>query len=325
MRLTLNALFAISLVCASCHKEPQDVELAPPADGFQLATDAFDVPAATEVQRCYFFTVPAATDASTADIWVGHIIATQNPGSHHMNVFRVNTIVDLDGDPGTYVDGGECWISSNWADWPLVMNDQQSTDGDNVVDWTLPTGVAQRFTPGEKLMLQTHYVNATTQQTPGRGKAIVNFYAEPDNASLAELGTVFATDQNIKICPGDTDKSFSATCRFATQPVTIIAANGHFHSRGVEFDMSTVDANNNVVAPFYKSTQWADPLFIRDLTVPVPVNGGVGYTCIYTLAADACCDPTNGCCCTFGGHVETQEHCNAFVYYYPKIADETCF
>ena len=25
------------------------------------------------------------------------------------------------------------------------------------------------------------------------------------------------------------------------------------------------------------------------------------------------------------GKVETQEHCNAFVYYYPKMADYTCF
>jgi len=43
-----------------------------------------------------------------------------------------------------------------------------------------------------------------------------------------------------------------------------------------------------------------------------------------------CPDPRNGlfdptCCATFGPHVETQEHCNAFVYYYPKLDDATCF
>ncbi len=318
---------AVLLLCACAKAAPApDVELAPPASGFQLGTEAFDVPAASEVQRCYFFAVPAAPDGGSDDpVWIGEVIAAINPGSHHMNVFRVKTIVNLDGDPGTMIDGGECWVSSNWADWPLVMNSQQSIPGQNVVDWTLPSGVAQKFLPGEKLMLQTHYVNASTQVTPGRGKVLVNFVAEPGDSSLLELGTVFATDQNIKICPGDTDKSFSATCRFATQPVTIIAANGHFHSRGVEFDMSTVDADNNPLQAFYKSTQWADPVFIRDLMVPVPVNGGVGYTCTYTLAADACCDPNQDCCCTFGPHVETQEHCNAFVYYYPKLEDTTCF
>ena len=38
-----------------------------------------------------------------------------------------------------------------------------------------------------------------------------------------------------------------------------------------------------------------------------------------------CADPADSCCATFGPHVETQEHCNAFVYYYPKLDDATCF
>jgi hypothetical protein len=327
MRNPFAAAAVLPLICLSACPGPSngDVQMDPPALGFQLATEAFTVPAATEVQRCYFFAVPANVDAGAADVWVGHIIAAQNPGSHHLNVFRVKTVLNLDGAPGAIVDGGQCWISSNWADWPLVMNSQQSVEGENIVDWTLPGGVAQRFTPGEKLMLQIHYVNASTQQTPGRGKGIVNFIAEPQTSSLAELGTVFATDQNVKICPGDTNVAFSTTCRFASTPVTIIAANGHFHSRGIEFDMSTVDARNNPVTPFYKSTQWEDPVFTRGIAVQVPAGGGIGYTCHYTLDANACCDSTKGCCCTFGGHVETQEHCNAFVYYYPKITDQTCF
>ena len=142
MRLPVLALL---LVCACSRATPDpDVEMAPPASGFQLGTEAFDVPAASEVQRCYFFAVPAAPDGGSADpVWIGEVIAAINPGSHHMNVFRVKTIVNLDGDPGTMIDGGECWVSSNWADWPLVMNSQQSIPGQNVVDWTLPGGVAQ--------------------------------------------------------------------------------------------------------------------------------------------------------------------------------------
>jgi hypothetical protein len=31
------------------------------------------------------------------------------------------------------------------------------------------------------------------------------------------------------------------------------------------------------------------------------------------------------CCYTFGGTVETSEHCNVFLYYWPKTADVTCF
>ncbi len=33
----------------------------------------------------------------------------------------------------------------------------------------------------------------------------------------------------------------------------------------------------------------------------------------------------NDCCYTFGPKVETSEHCNVFLYYWPKTADVTCF
>ena len=310
---------ALLLAAAAACSGPRDVELAPPKDGFQLATDSFAVPQNTEQQRCYFFRVPGS---GQDPIWVSRIVAAVNPGSHHMNVFRVRTVVNLDGEAGSVVDGGECWISSNWADWPRVRTSQE---GGDLVDWTLPAGVAQRFTPGEKLMLQTHFVNARTQRTPGRGKALVNFEKAAVTSGLQELGTVFATDQNIRICPGDQNVAFAQTCRFARQPVTILAANGHFHSRGVKFEIFASDAQNQPGAQFYTSTEWADPLFARDLSVPVPQGGGVFFRCSYSMAPQECADPADGCCATFGPHVETQEHCNAFVYYYPKLSDATCF
>jgi hypothetical protein len=310
---------AALLLAAGCSSGAHDVQLAPPADGFQLETDAFSVAQGAEVQRCYFFRVPG----SGADpIWVSHFVAAVNPGSHHMNVFRVRTVVALDGEDGQVVDGGECWKSGNWADWPLVVNSQE---GGETVDWTLPQNVAQRFTPGEKLMLQTHYVNAATQKTPGRGKAIVNFERVRPAQAPMELGTVFATDQNIRICPGQSNVPFAQTCRFARQPVTILAANGHFHSRGVKFEMFAADAQNQAGEKFYESDTWDDPPFFNALNVPVSLNGGIYFRCTYSMPADACADPADQCCATFGPHVETQEHCNAFVYYYPKLDDATCF
>jgi hypothetical protein len=306
---------AAALILFACGG-PQDVHLDPPGNGFQLATAPFAVAKGTEVQRCFFFRVPK-------DFQVGRIVAAVNAGSHHMNVFRVKTIVALDGEDGAVVDGGECWRSGNWADWPLVMNSQE---GGNTVDWTLPAGVVQRFTAGEKLMLQTHYVNAATQQTPGRGKALVNFESASGPGPFVELGTVFSTDQNIRICPGQSRK-FSNTCRFARAgPVTVLAANGHFHSRGVKFEIGVADdANQPVGGPFYTSTQWADPPFLNQLALAVPKGGGITYSCAFEMPANDCADPADSCCATFGPHVETQEHCNAFVYYYPKADDATCF
>ena len=49
------------------------------------------------------------------------------------------------------------------------------------------------------------------------------------------------------------------------------------------------------------------------------------YRCEYQVAPDACGNPNDSCCFTFGPQVETNEHCNAFVYYYPKQANVNCF
>lgn len=307
-------------LCAGC-PQPVDVHLDPPAQGFQLAIAPYTVEKGTETQRCYFFQVP-----SDAPVFVNKFEIAQNPGTHHMNVFRVKTIVGLDGADQEAVVDGECWKSANWADWPLVVNSQESNTGETTT-WQLPEGVAMRFEPGEKIMLQSHYVNATTQETPKTAKVFVNFHSLEAQAVAAEVGTLFATNQSIKICPGDEGKYFESTCRISqSQAMTIIGANGHFHSRGTQFDISVFDPNSSASAePFYTSNDWADPPMAFGLDVAVPAGGGIRYRCEYRVPGGTCGDPANSCCYTFGGKVETQEHCNAFVYYYPKVRDVGCF
>jgi hypothetical protein len=153
-------------------------------------------------------------------------------------------------------------------------------------------------------MVQTHFVNATTQVTPGVGEALVNFYLDRTTPNPTELGTVFATNQNIRVCPGSAHQTFTASCRFARDPVTIIGANGHFHSRGTDFQIASWDATAGAGQPFYDNTSWDDPLFLRDLTVPIAAGGGISYTCEFNASPQDCGDPADGCCFTFGGKVE---------------------
>jgi hypothetical protein len=305
-----------------------NVQMGAPASGkgFQFVVPPFALTQGVETQRCFFFAVPGTADQ---DVLVNKFMIAQNDGSHHMNMFRVKTIVNLSGNPGDEVIDGECFKSANWADWPLVVNSQQSTKGTSI-DWTLPDGVAQKFRGGELLMLQTHYVNAVTQKsTNQQGRVLVNFFTTTPDKAPNELGTAFATNQSIKICPGDVDKTFTTTCRFTRAPATIIAASGHFHSRGQKFTIAPWDGmSTDPSGPdFYTSMAWDEPPFLNNLSVAVPANGGVEYSCTFSAAADACGDPTKMCCFTFGPKVETSEHCNAFIYYYPKNpgTDVNCF
>ncbi len=321
------ALVGAALVLGACGSDepvrpdseppPVDVLLEPPADGWQYQVPAFQVAQGAEVQHCFFFEVPY-DDA----VFVDKITVAQNTGTHHMNVLRVKTIDKLDGEPGDAVKDGECWVSSNWKDWPIVANSQRA----GIEEWALPEGVGLRFEGHEKLMLQTHWVNATTQTTPFDAKVFVNF-ERAKGADLEELGTVFATNQGISVCPGQVHQRFEASCRLAkTAAVTIVAASGHFHSRGDRFTISGFDPAVGAGDQFYESTSWNDPPFTRGLDVNLPKGHGFSWSCEFSAAVGDCGDPNKGCCFTFGGHVETQEHCNAFVYFYPRGAtDLNCF
>jgi hypothetical protein len=358
---------ALALVGNGCTNkgtvvEPTDptdpAELDAPASGLgvQMKTDAFTVPAATELQACYFYKVSDLAAAAGMDptqpLDVHRVQIVQKTGSHHMNLFRVRTIKGLDpamGSPQVNTNGqGPCFVSSNWSDWPLIANMQQA--GDN--DWSYPDGVANQLDPSETLMLQTHYVNANTQGTPdGIGQVAINLWTMPASAVTAQLGTLFATNQSIRICKDNPTPTYSASCQFnSPNPVTIVGANGHFHSRGKEFDIFAWDGKTTTAPPaasrFYQSLTWNEPPMLHspDLQVQVPPMGGVVYTCSYDWqdpaaetgnaltcasldAYDMAKHPTatTDCCYTFGPQVDLNEHCNAFVYYYPKQDNVNCF
>jgi hypothetical protein len=330
--------------------DPAALSAPPMGQGVQLKTGAFDVPANTEIQNCYFFKVSdlAAAAGLPADqpIEVHRVQAVQKAGSHHMNVFRVAgpaTMLDPTGGTVTGMNGqGQCFNSANWAQWPLLANTQQAGDE----DWSYPDGVANELQPDEYLMLQSHYVNASTQKTPGGGQVAINLWTMPKAQVTAQLGTLFATDQNIRICQSNPTPTFTQGCQFnSPSPVTIVGANGHFHSRGKEFDMYVWDGKSttpDTAQRFYQSTTWDEPPMLHSpsLEQKVPAMGGVFYSCTYdwqpppsSTSCDALnmIDETKGtpasmadCCYRFGGVVDKNEHCNAFVYYYPKQDDVTC-
>ncbi len=361
----LAAAAPFAVLVAGCPDDPvTETQPDPPVDaaqlepppagqGFQITTGEFEVPQGVEEQDCYFFKISDLAKAGglpeDAPVNLHRIQLAQRDGSHHMNIFRVKTIVGLGPDSGPVVKNqngvGECFKSPNWADWPLVAN----TQVDGTLDWTYPDGVANVFQPDEWIMLQTHFVNASTQKTPEKALVNVNFWAIPAADVKFELGTVFATKQSVRVCQSNPTPTFEGSCQFnSPAPVNIIGANGHFHSRGTKFDMYSWDGTSTTTPPdsdkFYESQKWDDPPMLTspELEVTVPANAGVWYSCSYEWTQP---EPAVGCqglddydatkymtpadqldCCyTFGGIVEKNEHCNIFVYYYPKIDDINCF
>lgn len=324
--------------------EPWVLEELTAEQGFSLRIPESTIAPGKEDQNCFFVRVPDL--AGGEDFWVERIRMAMNPGSHHLNVFRVRTQLDLRPDIGTPVKLGDldghavyggddwlnhpCWKSANWADWPLVANSQNSAADDPYTDWQLPEGVAVRFTPGELLMIQTHYVNTTLQATPFGGKVGINFHRST-KADPMELGTLFATQQSLRVCQSTPPPTYSGTCRFPGA-VTVTAANGHFHARGKRFSMFTWDGRSIDHPPaenhFYTSESWDHPEMLTGIERAVPQGGGVWWNCEFRWVPPVSgCDEVNArdpqqqgdCCYVFGGNTDLSEHCNIFLYYYPKM------
>ena len=348
-RLLILSLLGVAACGADPAFEPWSLEQLSDAKGFSLRIPKFDVDAGRESQNCYFVRVPDI-HGDGSDVLVDEVKTAINPGSHHLNVFRVKTLIDLKPDDGTPIKLGDydatviegsddyqhnpCWKSSNWADWPLVANSQHADPTDPYTDWKLPTDVVIRLTVGEMLMVQTHYVNTTDQPTTYGAKVGINFYNHAGTAPTMDLGTLFATQQSIRVCKSRPTPTYSGTCRFPSNtPITITAANGHFHKRGRTFDMFAWDGASETVpddsARFYRSEAWDDPPMMRDLGVVPPTNGGVWWSCSYewTPPTVVTCDDVDAkdpehagdCCYTFGGNTDIGEHCNVFLYYYPRV------
>jgi hypothetical protein len=346
MQKSLGVAF-LALAVGGCSGDGEDdfteVQLDPQnTTGAQFETPTFEVARGQEKQDCYFLRMPDLNNGQ--DYFVDKVRLGSNPGSHHVNVFRVKTIVGLGATDDTVYDG-ECFKSANWADWPLVANNQDDNPIDGVFEWKLPEGVAYRFSPGERIMVQTHYVNASTQTTPYRGKAVLDLYRS-SLPSPIEMGTLFATQQSIRICKSNPTPEYTGGCSFRSGGVTIAAANGHFHSRGTKFDVFRWDGITTEEPlegdRFYRSMVWDDPpmtIYSDPTGMQIPANGGIRWTCSYEwqeplaeaggcAALDAADKQAAGdCCYTFGPKVETSEHCNVFLYYYPKVerTDINCF
>src|ERR671916_810171 len=101
------AMFLVGSCLVGCGSEPIPPEPTDPAQldpppqgqGFQIRTDDIEVAPGDEIQNCYFFKVSdlAASNGMAPDspVHLNRVQIAQTDGSHHMNIFRVRTIVGL--------------------------------------------------------------------------------------------------------------------------------------------------------------------------------------------------------------------------------------
>jgi len=304
----LLATLPLFVACGATPDTPTPtVGLPPPSHGMQLKVAPFDVPRGTEIQHCYYFKLPSDVDVDVTRIEIAY-----RSGSHHMNLFK--TLKDFPDHDEECFKPMDFTTPTNPMGVDLIVGSQSGA-----FDWKMPEGVGIKLKAKTQLILQTHYVNATTQAGE-KGEVWVNLHTAPDRSKItAHVGTMFANNMQINVPPHQS-ASFTTGCSLPAD-VNVLAATGHFHSRGKKFSIAACPVDMRTAEPaFYQSKSWDEPPFVAlDKPIAIKAGGGLEYTCDFVNDTDQTV--------VFGPKVETNEHCNLFAYFYPWEEDHAryCF
>jgi hypothetical protein len=312
----------IFLAAAGCTSMPAEDAplLAPPGNGVQIDFGPFAVPSPSdtppdpgvvpgEVQLCRTLKLP-----NDQPLAIDRIQVAMNLGSHHFILFRSTQDFPDQIFP--------CWGTVNFDDWEFVVDVNRA--GGN--DWQLTKGQAFVFQPHQQVMIQAHFVNAQTVQSPLGGKVTANLYATDASQVEHQLHGLFTVNTAINIPPGQTYTTPTRKCTFSNTAY-ITSMTGHFHKRGTLFNVhqfgkgATISNRDGKTMPdidygqIYESQSWdAPPFQVFDPPLELAANReGVMFDCSYLNDTDM----TIG----WGGHADTQEHCNLFFQYYDTVDD----
>lgn len=296
----LLARIGVPTAGASASPSPEPLALEPPpaGKGVQLRIGPFDVPQGAEIQRNFYLKLP-----SDADVDVTRIQVAMREGSHHLNLFKT--------DAESLPDHSEDDFSQlNFEKYDLFAGNQNTA-----MDWKLPAGVGISMKARQQLVIQSHYVNASTQKTPGKAEALVNLWFAGSGEVTSRMGTLFANNRRLNI-PPMSSVSFSQWFIWK-RDVTIAAMTGHFHSRGKRFHVAKWDGFKETEG-IYESKNWEEPPFrVYDGGIPIAKDTGIRFTTDFVNNSDLTV--------TFGPRVEVNEHANLFLYFHPADATRSVY
>lgn len=224
-------------------------------------------------------------------------------GSHHVHLYRpYNGALEY---PPL-----DCPFAVDFDKWQLVAATQNP-----FLDWRLPPGVAIYIGPSQPLLIQTHYVNAGQLETTGRTKAKVMLYPMDADEVQTYGGAIFAQDRLVNVPPGRvTTKARCALTGEGTDAhdMTIMAFTGHYHFRGVVFEVYRVHTDGTLGELLYHHDGYDDPTFVEyppETPLVLKAGEGIEWWCTYQNDTDETFE--------FGANTQRNEHCNLFGFYYP--------
>ncbi|HVO29831.1 MAG TPA: hypothetical protein VMV18_03810 [bacterium] len=296
-RIALLAVLPLLAACGSKSSGPQPISIQ----------FGFSVPAGTEKTQCY---VTKLSNVRPYDF--ARVDSHMSAGSHHLILYRDASSL-LGGTPPA--EGvGDCQMD---APRLLVYTTQEA---DHSI--TMPPGIAAELPPDALVILEAHYVNASTQDLQAHAEVTLTPMTEKIDAYA---GILFFLDTNFSVPPGAGINGSPAYVHDTTCPVPagihVFRMGSHTHKRGLDVkvwqddvpvatgkpavDVSMIFENTNWETPAEKDWPDASPLDFGD-------NQAMHFQCSWQNETNQAIG--------FGPSANTDEMCIIGAGYWPKVS-----
>lgn len=261
--------FAISLVllvACGAPDDPEPLDLrrdfpAAPEGALVLETPDFVIPAYAERQYCW------ATTYDGEDVGIRSQRTYQIPLGHHVTLFGTTASErDLPDDSSWDCTSIES-LSMTDMEPILIGGDVLPAEDFLAGEFTLPEGMAAPLSAGQRIVVQSHYLNTSADDILVRDQIQLDVVpeAEVDVWAAPLVNTV--TDFTVPA--GAMGHELSFDCDFDTS-YTLLYIGGHMHEWGRSF--RTEHTRDGVTDLIYDIPEW-DPSF-RDAPIYKPYADG---------------------------------------------------
>ena len=163
----------------------------------------------------------------------------------------------------------------------------------------VPAGLGFRIPAGTQLMLQSHWINATTQ--PHDGQAVIYLQAQPTSDAITPTDQFLADTEEFMIPAGQTMQA-TTTCPFQ-EDVSFWLVGGHMHEWGKHIRIELLDANaaaHTIYEQDWQPAYMTDPpdnFYTKDQPFVIKAGQSVRVTCQWdnTMGAADLRFPTEMC------------------------------
>lgn len=300
--LTTLALTGCNPETTETTPEPEGGLLAPPepGKGIQLKMLA-EIEPGSESEKCLFVKAPAE------DLLVQRDEVRFTPGSHHFLLYETTyTEIPTEKLNGTKIDTSGVFDCSDGAtngwDVTKLVGGSQNADGGSIL--AFPENVAMRVKAGAVLLMNAHYINASSEVLSPEVR--INLHTIPESQVEHEGDILFFYNPFIAV-PAQSESRARMRCTIH-KDITLTNFQSHMHRRGVDYAAGMLDED-----PFYENDLW-EGVPVLDLGKGKQIKAGsvIDYQCDYKNP-----DATD----VFQGPRSTDEMCMAIGSYYP--ADPT--